>query len=75
MDLLKQLESKLHTLVQQRTQLLAEVEALKAKGAGEADDLRAELAEAKEARTALLQEREEVRARLEALLTALEQAG
>lgn len=75
MDLLKQLESKLQMLVQQRTQLLAEVEALKAKGSGEADGLRAELAQACEEREALHRERDEVRERLEALLKTLEQAG
>ena len=75
MDLLKQLESKLHTLVQQRTQLLAELESLRAKGSGEADGLRAELAEARTEREALHRERDEVRERLEALLKTLEQAG
>ncbi len=75
MDLLKQLESKLQSLVQQRAQLQAEVDALKAKGAGDLEGLRAELTEAQASREALLQEREEVRTRLEALLKALEQAG
>ena len=75
MDLLKQLESKLQTLVQQRTQLLAELETLKAKGSGEADGLRAELAQVHSEREALHREREEVRERLEALLKTLEQAG
>ena len=75
MDLLKQLETKLHTLVQQRTQLMAELEGLKAKGSGEAEGLRAELAQAQAEREALHKEREEVRERLQSLLTALEQAG
>lgn len=75
MDLLKQLESKLHTLVQQRAQLMAELESLKAKGADETEGLRAELAELRAERGALHREREEIRERLEALLKALEQAG
>lgn len=75
MDLLKQLEAKLQTLVQQRTQLLAELEALKAKGAGDVDGLRAELAQSKETCEAFQREREEVRERLERLLATLEAAG
>ena len=75
MDLLKQLETKLQTLVQQRAQLKEELDALRAKGAEGLDGLRADLAQARAEREALHQEREEVRARLQALLAALEQAG
>ena len=75
MDLLKQLEAKLQTLVQQRAQLKAELDALKAKGAEDLDGLRSALDAARAERDALQQEREEVRARLEALLAALEKAS
>lgn len=75
MDLLKQLEAKLQTLVQQRAQLKAELDALKAKGAEDLDGLRAALDSARSERDALQQEREEVRVRLEALLAELEKAG
>ena len=74
-DLLKQLETKLQTLVQQRTQLKEELDALKASGAGDLDGLRAELARAQEERDALRQERDEVCERLKGLLAALEAAG
>ncbi|HZU52278.1 MAG TPA: cell division protein ZapB [Holophagaceae bacterium] len=75
MDLLKQLETKLQTLVQQRAQLKEELDALKAKGAGDLDGLRAELAQAREEREAFQRERDEVRERLQGLLAALEAAG
>ncbi|MBS1785488.1 MAG: cell division protein ZapB [Acidobacteria bacterium] len=75
MDLLKQLESKLQTLVQQRTQLQAELEALKAKGTGDLEGLKADLAQARDEVAACHKEREEVRERLERLLAALEAAG
>ena len=75
MDLLKQLEAKLQTLVQQRAQLKAELDALKAKGAEDLDGLRGALEAARAERDALQQEREEVRVRLEALLAALEKAS
>lgn len=74
-DLLKQLETKLQTLVQQRAQLKEELDALKAKGAGDLDGLRAELARAREEREALQKERDEVCERLKGLLSALEAAG
>lgn len=75
MDLLKQLEAKLQTLVQQRAQLKEELEALKANGSGEVDALRAQLAAAQAQRESLQKERDEVRDQLQALLAALEQAG
>ncbi len=75
MDLLKQLETKLQTLVQQRAQLKDELDALKAKGAGDLDGLREELAKAREEREAFQRERDEIRERLAGLLAALEQAG
>ena len=75
MDRLKQLETKLHSLVQQRAQLKEELDALKAKGAGDLDGLRAELARAREEREAFQRERDEVCERLKGLLAALEAAG
>lgn len=74
-DLLKQLETKLQILVQQRAQLKEELDALKARGAGDLDGLRAELARAREEREALQKERDEVCERLKGLLSALETAG
>lgn len=74
-DLLKQLETKLQLLVQQRAQLKEELDALKARGAGDLDGLRAELARAREEREALQKERDEVCERLKGLLSALETAG
>lgn len=75
MDLLKQLETKLQTLVQQRAQLKEELDALKAKGVGDLDGLRAELVRAREECEAFQRERDEVCERLKALLAALEAAG
>ena len=75
MDLLKQLETKLQTLVQQRAQLKEELDALKAKGTEGLDGLRTELAQAQAERETLQRERAEVLERLQALLAALEQAG
>ena len=75
MDLLKQLEAKLQTLVQQRAQLKEELDALKAKGVGDVDALRAQLAAAQAERGSLQKERDEVRDQLQTLLAALEQAG
>ena len=75
MDLLKQLETKLQTLVQQRAQIKEELDALKAKGTGDLEGLRAELARAQEERDALRRERDEVCERLKSLLAALEAMG
>jgi chromosome segregation ATPase len=78
MDLLKQLESKMQVLVQQRNQLKEELDALKAAGAADAREVRTlhtQLEEAQAARTALEQEREAVREQVAAILRALEALG
>ncbi|HEY3271444.1 MAG TPA: cell division protein ZapB [Geothrix sp.] len=78
MDLLKQLESKMHTLVQQRNQLKEELDALKSAGAAgdqELQSLRARLEEAMAEKTALEKDREAVKAQVAAILQALEALG
>jgi len=64
MDLLKQLESKMQALVQQRNQLKDELDALKAAGAAgheELQSLRSRLEEALAERAALEKDREAVK--------------
>lgn len=78
MDLLKQLEAKLQTLVQQRNQLKEELDALKAagsSGAQELKDLKAQLAEAQAARAALEQDRDVAKEQVAAILRSLEALG
>jgi len=78
MDLLKQLESKMHALVQQRNQLKEELDALKAAGAAgdqELQSLRARLEEALAEKTALEKDREAVKTQVAAILQALEALG
>ena len=75
MDLLRQLESKVQALVQQRNQLREELDALKANGDQELQGLRARLEEAQAAQAALQQEREAVKEQVAAILRSLEALG
>jgi len=78
MDLLKQLETKMHALVQQRNQLKEELDALKAAGAAgdqELQSLRARLEEALAGKTALEKDREAVKTQVASILQALEALG
>ncbi len=75
MDLLKQLESKVQALVQQRNQLKEELEALKANGSQEVQSLRARLEEAQAERTALQKDRDTVKDQVAAILRSLEALG
>jgi len=78
MDLLKQLETKMQALVQQRNQLKEELDGLKAAGAAgdqELQSLRARLEEAQGARTTLEKEREAVKEQVAGILRALEALG
>jgi FtsZ-binding cell division protein ZapB len=78
MDLLKQLETKLQTLVQQRNQLKEELDALKTAGAAgdqELQSLRGHLEQAVAEKTALEQDREAVKEQVASILRALEALG
>lgn len=78
MDLLKQLESKMQALVQQRNQLKEELEALKAAGASgdqELQSLRVRLEEAVAEKTTLEMDREAVKEQVAAILRAMEALG
>jgi FtsZ-binding cell division protein ZapB len=78
MDLLKQLESKMQALVQQRNQLRDELEALKAAdavGNREIQALRAKLDEATTEKTVLEREREAVKEQVTSILRAMEALG
>ena len=78
MDLLKQLESKMQALVQQRNHLKEELDALKSAGAAgdqEQQSLRARLEEALADKTALEKDREAVKTQVAAILQALEALG
>ena len=75
MDLLKQLETKMQALVQQRNQLKEELEALKAGGDQELQSLRAQLAESAAMNAALEKDREAVKDQVAAILQALEALG
>jgi len=75
MDLLKQLESKMHALVQQRNQLKEELDALKAAGDQELQSLRTRLEDALAEKTALEKDREAVKTQVAAILQALEALG
>jgi chromosome segregation ATPase len=78
MDLLKQLESKMQALVQQRNQLKEELDALKAVGASgeqEIQSLRARLEEALADKMALERDRESVKEQVASILRALEALG
>ena len=75
MDLLKQLESKMQALVQQRNQLKEELDALKAAGDQELQSLRTRLEEALAEKTALEKDREAVKEQVAAILRAMEALG
>jgi len=78
MDLLKQLETKMQALVQQRNQLKEELDALKASGAAgdqELQALQAQLEEALAAKATLEKDREAVKEQVAAILRALEALG
>jgi septal ring factor EnvC (AmiA/AmiB activator) len=78
MDLLKQLESKMQALVQQRNQLKEELDALKAAGSAgdrELQALRTKLDEALADKAALENDREAVKEQVAAILRALEALG
>jgi chromosome segregation ATPase len=78
MDLLKQLETKMHALVQQRNQLKEELDALKATGAAgdqELQSLRTRLEDALAEKDALEKDREAVKQQVTAILRALEALG
>jgi chromosome segregation ATPase len=78
MDLLKQLESKMQTLVQQRNQLKDELDALKAAGATgdrEIQSLKARLEEVMAEKTSLEKDREAVKDQVVSILRALEALG
>jgi regulator of replication initiation timing len=78
MDLLKQLEAKMQSLVQQRNQLKDELDSLKSAGAAgdqELQSLRARLEEAVAEKAALEKDREAVKAQVAAILQALEALG
>jgi len=78
MDLLKQLESKMQALVQQRNQLKDELDALKAVGATgdrEIQSLRTRLEEVMAEKTLLEKDREAVKEQVASILRALEALG
>jgi len=78
MDLLKQLESKLQALVQQRNQLKEELDALKAAGTAgdqELQSLRVRLEDALDGKAALEKDREAVKEQVASILRALEALG
>jgi len=78
MDLLKQRETKMQALVQQRNQLKEELDALKAAGAAgdqELQSLRTRLEEAVTEKTTLEKDREAVKEQVASILRALEALG
>ena len=75
MELLKQLESRVQALVQQRNQLKDELDALKAAGDQELQSLRARLEEAQAERITLQKEREAVKEQVATILRSLEALG
>jgi chromosome segregation ATPase len=78
MDLLKQLESKMQALVQQRNQLKEELDALKAAGAAgdqAVQSLQSQLEAAQAEKTILEKDREAVKEQVASILRALEALG
>ena len=78
MDLMKQLETKMQALVQQRNQLKEELDGLKAAGAAgdqELQSLRSSLDQALAEKAALEKDREAVKDQVAAILRALEALG
>jgi chromosome segregation ATPase len=77
-DLLKQLEAKLQSLLQQRNQLREELERAQKEGGSkgaELQQLRERVAELTEERDLLAKERAETYAQVEAILAQLEKLG
>lgn len=75
MDLLKQLEGKLQSLVQQRNQLREEVDALKAAAATTEEELhglRRRLEDIQSEKAALVKERDEVKKQVDQILKMVE---
>ncbi|HEX4845722.1 MAG TPA: cell division protein ZapB [Geothrix sp.] len=78
MDLLKQLEAKMQALVQQRNQLKEELDALKAAGSADSQELqtlRTRLEDALAEKVTLEKDREAVKEQVAAILRALEALG
>lgn len=75
MDLLKQLETKMQALVQQRNQLREELDALKGAGDQELQSLRVRLEESVASNAALEKDREAVKEQVASILRALESLG
>lgn len=78
MDLLKQLETKMQALVQQRNQLKEELDALKAAGSEgdrELQSLKVKLEQALADKASLESDREAVKEQVAAILRALEALG
>jgi chromosome segregation ATPase len=78
MDLLKQLETKMQALVQQRNQLKEELDALKAAGSEgdrELQTLKTKLEQALADKASLENDREAVKEQVAAILRALEALG
>ncbi len=75
MDLLKQLETKMQALVQQRNQLKEELDALRGAGDQELQALRARLEEVVASNAALEKDREAVKDQVASILRALESLG
>jgi chromosome segregation ATPase len=78
MDLLKQLETKMQALVQQRNQLKEELDALKAAGSEgdrELQALKTKLEQALADKASLENDREAVKEQVAAILRALEALG
>jgi seryl-tRNA synthetase len=75
MDVLKQLETRIQSLVQQRNQMKEELDTLKASGSQELQSLRSRLEAALAEKTALEQEREAVKDQVAAILRSLEALG
>ncbi len=75
MELLKQLESRVQALVQQRNQLKEELDALRAAGDQELQSLRARLEESQAERITLQKEREAVKEQVATILRSLEALG
>ena len=75
MELLKQLEQKLHGLVAQRSQLMAELERIKGEQGGRADEVRllqGQIEKLQAENAALVAEKGEIRDHVESILKQLE---
>jgi len=75
MELLKQLEAKLQTLIQQRNQLREDVDRLKAAASASEDELhglRRRMEDLQAEKAALLKEREDVKEQVDTILKMVE---